>query len=122
MVAIPNVRDFLLDSDYYITRFTKVLINERDTFMHEFSSLILAEITKDVYGTAQLLKHCRDMNFLHERLQSPDPDVKKNTMQIVHNLLQDLVGAEEIIETKVYQSERKVERFLPARSRGSIRL
>ncbi|XP_043529337.1 armadillo repeat-containing protein 3 [Frieseomelitta varia] len=102
MVAIPNVRDFLLDSDYYIPHFIKVLINETDTFMHEFSSLILAEITKDVYGTAQLLKHCPDMNFLHERLQSPDPDVKMNTMQIVHNLLQDPIGAEEIIETKSF--------------------
>ncbi|KAF3429113.1 hypothetical protein E2986_01297 [Frieseomelitta varia] len=112
MVAIPNVRDFLLDSDYYIPHFIKVLINETDTFMHEFSSLILAEITKDVYGTAQLLKHCPDMNFLHERLQSPDPDVKMNTMQIVHNLLQDPIGAEEIIETKVYQGE-KIERLPP---------
>ena len=112
MVAIPNVRDFLLDSDYYIPHFTKVLINETDTFMHEFSSLILAEITKDVYGTAQLLKHCRDLNFLHERLKSPDPDVKMNTMQIVHNLLQDPIGAEEIIETKVYQGE-KIERLPP---------
>ncbi|KAK1124878.1 hypothetical protein K0M31_006229 [Melipona bicolor] len=112
MVAIPNVRDFLLDSDYYISHFTKVLINETDTFMHEFSSLILAQITKDVYGTTQLLKHCRDMNFLQERLRSPDPDVKKNTMQIVHNLLQDPIGVEEIIETKVYQSE-KIERFPP---------
>ncbi|KOX79073.1 Armadillo repeat-containing protein 3, partial [Melipona quadrifasciata] len=111
MVAIPNVRNFLLDSDYYIPHFTKVLINEIDTFMHEFSSLILAEITKDVYGTTQLLKHCRDMNFLHERLRSPDPDVKKNTMQIVHNLLQDPIGAEEIIETKSFDLQLVYELF-----------
>lgn len=102
MVAISNVRDFLLDADYYIPHFIKVLINERDIFMHEFSSLILAEMTKDMFGAAQLLKQCQDMNFLFERLQSPDPDVKKNTMQIIYNLLQDPVGAKEIIETKVH--------------------
>ncbi|XP_033345659.1 armadillo repeat-containing protein 3 [Bombus vosnesenskii] len=111
MVAISNVRDFLLDADYYIPHFIKVLINEQDIFMHEFSSLILAEMTKDMFGAAQLLKQCQDMNFLFERLRSPDPDVKKNTMQIIYNLLQDPVGAKEIIETKNFNMELVYELF-----------
>ncbi|CAL7941681.1 unnamed protein product [Xylocopa violacea] len=111
MVAIPNVRNFLLDSHYYIPHFTKVLVNEEDTFMQEFSSSILAQMSNDIFGIAQLLKECPDMNFLFERLQSPDPDVKKNAIQIVYNLLQDLSGAKEIIEAKNFNLELVYELF-----------
>ncbi|XP_076757269.1 armadillo repeat-containing protein 3 [Xylocopa sonorina] len=100
MVTIPNVRNFLLDSHYYIPHFAKILRNEKDSFMQEFSSSILAQVSNDISGAAQLLKECPDMNFLFERLQSPDPDVKNNTIQIVYNLLQDLSGAKEIIKAK----------------------
>ncbi|OAD54846.1 Armadillo repeat-containing protein 3, partial [Eufriesea mexicana] len=110
MVAIPNVRNFLLDSNTYIPYFTKVLINEKDIFMHEFSSLILAEISKDLLGTAQLLTQCPDMN-LFERLQSVDPDVKRNIIQIIYNLLQDPLGAKMIIETKNFNLEHVYELF-----------
>nr|XP_012135252.1 PREDICTED: armadillo repeat-containing protein 3 isoform X2 [Megachile rotundata] len=100
MVAIPNVLNFLLDSNYYIPHFTKVLINDQDLFMQEFSSLILAEMSKDPFGAAQMLNQCTDMDFLFERIQSPDPDVKKNSIEIIYNLLQDPTGAPMIIETK----------------------
>ncbi|XP_017793335.1 PREDICTED: armadillo repeat-containing protein 3 [Habropoda laboriosa] len=105
MAVIPNVRYFLLDFNYYIPHFIKVLINEEDMFMQEFSSLILAEISTDVFGAAQLLKQCSDMNFLFERIQSPDPDVKKNIIQIMYNLLQDPLGAQEIIMTKDFDMQ-----------------
>ncbi|XP_053997902.1 armadillo repeat-containing protein 3-like [Hylaeus anthracinus] len=100
MAAIPNVRNFLLDSAYYIPHFANILVNDKDLFMQEFSSAILAEVSKDMFGVAQLLKQCSDMNFLFKRLQSPDPDVKKNNLEIMQNLLQDSTGAKEMIETK----------------------
>ncbi|KAK2588513.1 hypothetical protein KPH14_001089 [Odynerus spinipes] len=97
MTIIPCVRDFLLKSNDYIPHFTKVLMNEQDIFMQEFSSLILVELSKDMYGAAQLLKNCPNMNFVYERIQSPDPDVKKNNIEIIYNLMQDLVGAQEVV-------------------------
>ncbi|XP_015437394.1 PREDICTED: armadillo repeat-containing protein 3-like [Dufourea novaeangliae] len=100
MIGIPNVRNFLMDTGYYILHFTKVLINDKDLFMQEFSSLILAEISNDMFGAAQLLKECPHMNFLFERFQSPDPDVKRNNLQIMYNILQDPIGAIAIINTK----------------------
>ena len=100
MVTIPNVLHFLLDSDYYIPHFAKVLINDNDLFMQEFSSLILAEMSKDMFGAAKILKQCRNMDFLFERIQSPDPDVKKNNIEIIYNLLEDPTGATAIINTK----------------------
>lgn len=108
MVAIPNVRNFLLDSDHYIPHFTRVLINEKDLFMQEFSSLILSVISNDIYGAAHLLNQCSDMNFLYDRIQSPDPDVKKNTLQIIYNLLQDPVAANKVVEAKVLSETRLV--------------
>lgn len=103
MIAIPNVRNFILESsEYYIPYFIKVVIQENDIFLHEFSLLILAEITKDIFGVAQLLKQSSDVDFLFEKLCSPDPDVNKNALQIIYNLLQDPLGTEKIIETKVH--------------------
>ena len=106
MASIPNVRTFLLESNHYIAHFTQVLVNDKDLFMQEFSSLILAEMSKDMFGAAQLLAQCSSMDFLFERLRSPDPDVKKNNIEIMYNLLQDPTGAETIIETKVPQNEQ----------------
>ncbi|XP_076670799.1 armadillo repeat-containing protein 3 [Andrena cerasifolii] len=106
MVSIPNVHTFLLESNHYVPHFTEVLANDKDLFMQEFSSLILAEMSKDMFGAAQLLAQCPNMDFLFERLQSPDPDVKKNNIEIMYNLLQDPTGAGAIIETKVLQNEQ----------------
>lgn len=91
-----------MDTSYYICYFAKVFISDKDLFMQEFSSSILAEISNDLFGAAQLLKQCPNMNFLFERIQSPNPDVKKNTLEIMFNLLQDPIGIKEIIATKVY--------------------
>ncbi|XP_076291892.1 armadillo repeat-containing protein 3 [Lasioglossum baleicum] len=100
MILIPNVRNFLVESNYYICYFAKVLISDKDLFMQEFSSWILAEISADLFGLAQLLKMCPQLQFLFEKLQSPDPDVKRNNLQILYNLLQDPVGSKEVMETK----------------------
>ncbi|KAG7207756.1 hypothetical protein KM043_009366 [Ampulex compressa] len=100
MTVIASVRNFLMDSNFYVQHFTKVLMNEQDTFMQEFSSLILARLSKDAYGASQLLKHFFDANVLFERIQSPDPDVQKNNLDILYNLIQDPTGIAEIIKAK----------------------
>nr|XP_033342609.1 armadillo repeat-containing protein 3-like [Megalopta genalis] len=100
MILIPNVRNFLLETTYYISYFANVLMSDKDVFMQEFSSWILAEISGDLFGAAQLLKVCPRLNFLFEKFQSPDPDVKRNNLQILLNLLQDPVGSNEVLQTK----------------------
>lgn len=101
MTSIQSVRDFLLANDRYVPHFTKVLINERDTFMQEFSSLILAELSKEIYGIARFFEQCPNMNFLCERIQSTDPDVRKNNIEIMYNLIQDPLGVQEIVNAEV---------------------
>ncbi|XP_023290284.1 armadillo repeat-containing protein 3 [Orussus abietinus] len=100
MAAVPAVKNYLLDSENYIPHFLRILNADSDTFMQEFSSLILTELSKDAYGSAQLLKQCPDFTFLCDRIQSHDPDIKKNIIEMTYNLLQDPLAAQEIISSK----------------------
>ncbi|XP_024937050.1 armadillo repeat-containing protein 3 isoform X1 [Cephus cinctus] len=102
MAAIPLVRNVLLECEDYVPHFTKVLQNDTDVFAQEFSSLILAHLSKDMYGVAQILNQCPRMDFLFERIQSSDPDVKKNSIEIIYNLLEDPVGFANILGTKTF--------------------
>ncbi|EZA54728.1 Armadillo repeat-containing protein [Ooceraea biroi] len=99
MIAVPDVMINLIESDY-VGHFAKLLTNEKDTFMQEYFSAILAKLSGDPYGTALLANHCPNVDFLFEMIQSSDPDVKRNNMEILHNLMQDLVGARNISKTK----------------------
>lgn len=101
MTALPKVRNYLLNSECYVPHFTNVLQNDTDVFIHEFVTLILAEVSKDIYGVAQILKQCKNLDVLFEKIRSPDPDVKKNSIEIIHNFLRDPFAAQEIINTKV---------------------
>lgn len=100
MTAVPDVTSYLIESDR-IEYFTKLLISEKDIFMQEYLSAILAKLSEDPYGDALLAKHCSNMDFLFEGLQSPDPDVKKHNLEILHNLMRDTVAAHKISKTKV---------------------
>ncbi|XP_043285590.1 armadillo repeat-containing protein 3 [Venturia canescens] len=102
MTAIPFVKNYLLESDVHLPMFTRIAIEDSDNFMKEYASLILAEISKDAYGAAKLLENCTSLDFLFENLKILDPDVKKNNIQIIDNLLKDLTGAEKIIESQAF--------------------
>lgn len=103
MAALPNVRNFLVQSESYIPYFTSVLLIDSDVVIHEFVTLILAEISKDFFGVSQLLSQCDNFEFLFQRIGSYDPDVKKNSIEIIYNLLRDPLGAQEIVNSKVPQ-------------------
>lgn len=100
MIAVPDVTSYLIESDR-IEYFIKLLISEKDIFMQEYLSAILAKLSEDSYGDALLAKYCPNMNFLFEGLQSPDPDIKKHNLEILHNLMQDPVAARKISKSEV---------------------
>ncbi|XP_011706005.1 PREDICTED: armadillo repeat-containing protein 3 isoform X2 [Wasmannia auropunctata] len=101
MIAVPDVKNYLIESDR-IEYFTKLLMSEKDTFMQEYLSAMLAKLSEDPYGNALLAKHCSNVNFLFEVLQSSDPDVKKHSLEILHNLMQDPVAAREISKNEKF--------------------
>lgn len=100
MVAVPDVTSCLIESDS-VGCFAKLLINEKDIFMQEYLSAVLAKLSEDPYGNALLANHCPSVDFLLEGLQSPDPDVKRHNLEILHNLMRDPVAAREISKSEV---------------------
>lgn len=100
MITVPDMTSYLIESDY-IGYFAKLLINEKDIFMQEYLSAILAKLSKDPYGNVLLANHCLNVDFLLEGSQSSDPDVKKHNLEILYNLMQDPAAAREILKSKV---------------------
>lgn len=101
MSAVRNVQVHLLRNDFYIVFFTEMLISEKDLFLQEFSSRILAELSSDLVGSAMFLEKYPDASFLYEKLKSTDADIMKNSVEIVDNLLRDIAGIEVIFNSKV---------------------
>lgn len=101
MSAVRNVQTHLLRDDTYIQHFTDSLANESEAFLQEFSSRILAELTSDPTGAAMLLDKFTDVSFFFTRLASPDPDIKKNCVEILANIMRDLHGSDVVASSKV---------------------
>ncbi|OXU29542.1 hypothetical protein TSAR_013246 [Trichomalopsis sarcophagae] len=104
MSAVPNVRTHLLEANAYIEFFTEMLVSESDVFLQEFASRILAELSSDPSGSASFSDKFEDLSFLFEKVKAEDPDVKKNCMEIVVNLLKDFRGFDLVTRSKaVYE-------------------
>lgn len=100
MTAVPDIINDLIESNY-IGHFAKLLMREEDIFMQEYLSAALAKLSEDPYGNALLANYCSNVSILFEGLQSPDPDIKKHNLEILHNLMHDLVAAREISRSEV---------------------
>lgn len=105
IAAVPDVTIFLVQNDY-IAYLVQLLTNEKDAFMQEYLSVILAKLSRDPYGNADLANYCSNLEFLFEMMRSADPDIKRNSLEILHNLMQDLVGARKVLKTEVCSSRK----------------
>ena len=101
MTIVPDVINDLIESPNCIGHFAKLLMREKDIFMQEYFSAVLAKLSEDPYGNALLANHCLNVSILFEGFQSPDPDIKKHNLEILHNLMHDPVAAHEISKSKV---------------------
>uniref|UniRef100_A0A7N6AKN1 Armadillo repeat containing 3 n=1 Tax=Anabas testudineus TaxID=64144 RepID=A0A7N6AKN1_ANATE len=61
---------------------------EDDTVIHEFATLCLASLSVDFVCKVQIFDN-NGLPPLIKLLSSPDPDVKKNSLEIIFNLVQD---------------------------------
>lgn len=100
MMAIPEVTSYFIESNYLL-HFMELLTSEGDIFMQEYFSAILARLSRNPYASVLLAEHCLNMNFLFDGIQSLDPDIKKNYMEILHNFMQDSLAACKILKTEV---------------------
>ncbi|KAG5326846.1 ARMC3 protein, partial [Acromyrmex heyeri] len=110
MTVVPDVINDLIESNY-IGHFTKLLMREEDIFMQEYLSAVLAKLSEDPYGNALLANHCLNASILFERFQSPDPDIKKHNLEILHNLMHDPIAAHEISKSKKFNFSALYQHF-----------
>ncbi|XP_012499630.1 PREDICTED: armadillo repeat-containing protein 3 [Propithecus coquereli] len=66
---------------------TKAAYDE-EIVIHEFASLCLANMSVEYTGKVQIFEH-GGLEPLVRLLSSPDPDVKKNSIECIYNLVQD---------------------------------
>uniref|UniRef100_A0A8C6RNJ7 Armadillo repeat containing 3 n=1 Tax=Nannospalax galili TaxID=1026970 RepID=A0A8C6RNJ7_NANGA len=64
------------------------LAPEEEVVIHEFASLCLANMSVEYTGKVQIFEH-GGLEPLVRLLSSPDPDVKKNSIECIYNLVQD---------------------------------
>uniref|UniRef100_UPI0037E769F6 armadillo repeat-containing protein 3 n=1 Tax=Semicossyphus pulcher TaxID=241346 RepID=UPI0037E769F6 len=61
---------------------------EEDTVVHEYATLFLASLSVDFVCKVQISDN-KGLQPLIQLLSTPDPDVKKNSLEIIFNLVQD---------------------------------
>ncbi|XP_049737793.1 armadillo repeat-containing protein 3 isoform X1 [Elephas maximus indicus] len=64
------------------------LAPEEEVVIHEFASLCLANMSAEYTSKVQIFEH-GGLEPLIRLLSSPDPDVKKNSIECIYNLVQD---------------------------------
>ncbi|KAJ1210723.1 hypothetical protein NDU88_006085 [Pleurodeles waltl] len=83
----PDARQRLRTMDVFPALIAR-LAPEEETVIHEFASLCLAYLSVDFTSKAKILEH-NGLEPLVRLLGSPDPDVKKNSVECIYQLVQD---------------------------------
>ncbi|XP_073957467.1 uncharacterized protein isoform X2 [Choristoneura fumiferana] len=79
-----------------------MLVKIEDVFVLEFASLVLSELTREPLGCEQLVS-ANILSSLFSRMKnSLDPDVQKNCLQTLSNLLDDPVCASEVTKNQQF--------------------
>ncbi|XP_020509800.1 armadillo repeat-containing protein 3 isoform X2 [Labrus bergylta] len=87
MATNGDVQDVLKKMDT-IPSIVDKLSPEEDVVVHEFATLCLASLSVDFICKVQISDN-KGLPPLIQLLSSPDPDVKKNSLEIIFNLVQD---------------------------------
>ncbi|KAM6976412.1 armadillo repeat-containing protein 3 [Aplochiton taeniatus] len=88
MAANGDVKNVLKKLDVIPSIISK-LSPEEDVIVHEFATLCLVSLSVDFNCKVQVFDH-EGLEPLIQLLSSPDPDVKKNSVETIFNLVQDL--------------------------------
>ncbi|XP_040611351.1 armadillo repeat-containing protein 3 isoform X2 [Mesocricetus auratus] len=102
------------------------LAPEEEVVIHEFASLCLANMSVEYTGKVQIFEH-GGLEPLIRLLSSPDPDVKKNSIECIYNLVQDFQCRTTLQELnpippilELLKSEYPIIQLLALKTLGSI--
>uniref|UniRef100_A0A3P8UDS6 Armadillo repeat containing 3 n=1 Tax=Amphiprion percula TaxID=161767 RepID=A0A3P8UDS6_AMPPE len=87
VIFVSDVKGTLQELDAIPSMIEKLSVEE-DTAVQEFATLCLASLSTDFICKAQIFDN-KGLLPLIQLLSSPDPDVMKNSLEIIFNLVQD---------------------------------
>ncbi|CAH3953396.1 uncharacterized protein LOC123714181 isoform X1 [Pieris brassicae] len=102
LCQLPRGPEQVLANPQNLRKISYMLVKIEDVFVLEFASLVLSELTREPVGCEQLVS-CNILNSLCNRMKnSLDPDVQKNCLQTLSNLLEDPVCASEVTKNQQF--------------------
>ncbi|CAH0727621.1 unnamed protein product, partial [Brenthis ino] len=102
LCQLPRGPEQVLVNPQNLRKIAFMLVKVEDVFVLEFASLVLSELTKEPLGCEQLVS-ANILNSLCSRMKnSLDPDVQKNCLQTLSNLLEDPVCATEVTKNQQF--------------------
>ncbi|XP_075977018.1 armadillo repeat-containing protein 3-like [Anticarsia gemmatalis] len=91
LCQLPGGPEQALEDPEYLRKIALLLVKDEDVFVLEFASLVLAQLTKIPLGCMLFTKVNILGTLLTRMRDSLDPDVQRNCLQILSNLLDDPV-------------------------------
>ncbi|XP_028036231.1 armadillo repeat-containing protein 3 [Bombyx mandarina] len=102
LCQLPQVPEQVLADSANLRKIAFMLVKVEDVFVLEFASLVLSELTREPLGCEQLVS-ANILSTLFSRMKnSLDPDVQKNCLQTLSNLLDDPVCASEVTKNQQF--------------------
>ncbi|XP_075981283.1 armadillo repeat-containing protein 3-like isoform X2 [Anticarsia gemmatalis] len=102
LCQLPRGPEQVLTNAQNLRKIALMLAKNEDVFVLEFASLVLAELTREPLGCEQLIS-VNILGSLFSRMKnSLDPDVQKNCLQTLSNLLDDPVCASEVTKNQQF--------------------
>ncbi|XP_072939253.1 armadillo repeat-containing protein 3 [Epargyreus clarus] len=102
LCQLPRGPEQVLADPQNLRKIAYMLVKVEDVFVLEFASLVLSELTREPLGCEQLVS-ANILNSLCTRMKnSLDPDVQKNCLQTLSNLLDDPVCASEVTKNQQF--------------------
>ncbi|XP_049882239.1 uncharacterized protein LOC126378107 [Pectinophora gossypiella] len=96
LCQLPRGPEQVLENSQNLRKVAFSLAKCEDVFVLEFASLVLSELTKEPEGCEQMIS-ANILGVLCNRMKnSQDPDVQKNCLQTLSNVLDDPVCAAEV--------------------------
>ncbi|XP_028175545.1 uncharacterized protein LOC114363880 [Ostrinia furnacalis] len=102
LCQLPRGPEQVLANSQNLRKIAFMLVKMEDVFVLEFASLVLSELTREPLGCEQLVS-ANILSSLFSRMKnSLDPDVQKNCLQTLSNLLDDPVCASEVTKNQQF--------------------
>ncbi|XP_060806930.1 uncharacterized protein LOC106129776 [Amyelois transitella] len=101
LCQLPRGPEQVLKNPQNLRKIAFMMAKMEDVFVLEFSSLVLAELTREPLGCEQLVS-ANVLAALFGRMKNHDPDVQRNCLQILSNLLNDPVCAAEVTKNQQF--------------------